>query len=172
MLSYQTLYLHILCTYLESKLKSMNNQLIQMKREKHFVRINEILYSFDALFREINEYNITYWSKYLFIIWIFLGSLISLLIFMIIFIKIDFVIKFVLSYSLLMWMVIFNSMISKVCSLNSEANKSYNIFHSFYVEFSDRRPISRIPQLISRSTLFKVLILLFCYQDENDDISS
>ena len=138
-LIYQILCLHILCTYLELKLNNLNKRLIEMKKSKRFVRIREILYSFDVIYREINEYNTTFWSKFLFIFWSLFGSFFITVIYLSIYSNLNIILKIILFYCSIFLLFIFNYIISKVCSLNSEANKSYKIFHSFIIHYNQSK---------------------------------
>ena len=70
---YQIMLFYIICLYLKIKINALNESLLEMKRRKRFLRIRETLQSFDSLYSEINEYNITFWSKLLAVFWLFLG---------------------------------------------------------------------------------------------------
>ena len=72
-LFFQVLCFHVNCLYLKFKINNLNERLIEMKRRKRFLRIRETLQSFDSLYSEINEYNTTFWSKFLFIFWLTYG---------------------------------------------------------------------------------------------------
>ena len=67
------IYFYILCRYLRLKLKNLNENVLQMKRGIRFIRIQNILNEFNEIYLEINEYNTTYWSKFLLIIWFTYG---------------------------------------------------------------------------------------------------
>ena len=157
---YQILYLHILCTYLELKLNNLNKRLIEMKKSKRFVRIREILYSFDVIYREINEYNTTYWSKFLFIFWLFFGIIIVILIYIVFYLTIPRFYRISFIYAIIVLSTMFNYILSKVCSLNSEANKSYKIFHSFIIQYIHSKRIGRLFRLL---TMIKVINNLRIY---------
>ena len=88
LITYQILYLHIICTYLEIKIKSLNNIIFEMKKQNYFFKIRTILRTYDRIYREINEYNTTYWSKFLANIWFFFGMINILLIYTIFFYQI------------------------------------------------------------------------------------
>ena len=118
-----------------------------MQRNKRFVRIREILYSFDVIYREINEYNITYWSKFLAIVWLITGAVIILEIYMVNFVKINIILKLVLIYFIIILITMTNMLFSKVCSLNSEPKKSYKIFHFFIAEYMETYKTNRISRL-------------------------
>ena len=71
---FQFAYFHFICKYLKLKLKNLNKELRDIQVNKNFTRIPRILRSLDALYREIEEYNVTYWSKFMFIIWLIWGA--------------------------------------------------------------------------------------------------
>ena len=79
---YQMLYFAIICKYLKLRIKNLNEALMANKRSKRSNRIPNILNAYDTLYREINHYNTTYWSKFLFFFWLFFGSLTVQLIYM------------------------------------------------------------------------------------------
>ena len=79
---YQFIYFYIMCLYLKIKINSLNERLIEMKRRKRFIRIRETLQSFDSLYSEINEYNTTFWSKFLLSFWMAIGFQVSTLLYM------------------------------------------------------------------------------------------
>ena len=72
--TYQFLIFYIICLYLNMKINSLNERLLEMQRRKRFIRIREILQSFDSIYSEIDEYNTTFWSKILFFFCTILGS--------------------------------------------------------------------------------------------------
>ena len=133
---FQFFYFYIICEYLELKVKNLNERVIQMQRNKRFVRIREILYSFDVIYREINEYNTTYWSKFLAIIWLFFGTLIVFVIYILTNRDIPTNMVIVISYGIFLAKIGSNLIISKSCSLNLESKKSYKIFNSLIINIS------------------------------------
>ena len=78
-------YFYLICKYLKVKVRQLNKKVKQLKRWNNIRRhMKNILRSYDALFREITQYNITYWSKFLIVFWIGFGtfSVIFLIIFL------------------------------------------------------------------------------------------
>ena len=143
-LFFQILYFYIICKYLAIKVKNLNESLIEMMKDKRFIRVHEIPTEFDVIYREINEYNTTFWSKFLFIIWIFMGILIVITIHLIIFTSLHIIIKILSFYCIMNVTILVNFLISIACSLNSEANKSYKIFHSLFAIYFNTNPIGRL----------------------------
>ena len=116
------------------KLKEMNRLLKEEKR-MNTNTIRYILRSFDALYREINEYNSTFLSKYLLIIWLFFGTIITFLIFIIIFNPLAIIIRISLSYFLCLYIIMYIFILSIASSVNLEAKISCKLFNSFYIRF-------------------------------------
>ena len=111
------------------------NGLLTEEKRMNTNRIRNILRSFDALYCEINEYNSTFWSKFLFIIWTMFGIIIIFLIYIIIFSLIPIEIKVALSYFASLYLFMYLFILSIASSVNLEANKSYKLLNSFYIKF-------------------------------------
>ena len=126
---YQFLYFYIICVYIKIKIKNKNAILLEMTKGKRFIRIQNIPKTFDALYREISEYNVSYWSKFLFNIWLNYGTVIIILIIMVHKIH-GLHLKLMLLNPLLIHLTIFLFIILTAASVNSEANKSYRILNS------------------------------------------
>ena len=130
----QLLLFFIICKYFKIKFE-VQNKIIEKIRSINTNRIKNILYSYDRLYREINEYNTTYWSKFLFSIWFCFGVFIVVLIYLLIFVNISIVIRILIFYFTILHSSLYLFIMTNASSLNSEANKSYKIFNSFYVNF-------------------------------------
>src|SRR6202000_501065 len=76
-------YFYLLCYYLKIKIISINNKIINSKRRINSKNINSIMKELNRLYVEINEYNTTYWSKFLLSVWLLFGSVIVILIYII-----------------------------------------------------------------------------------------
>ena len=155
--SIQIFVLFILCKYFLLKLKSLN-QLLREKKRMNSNRIRNILRSCDALYREINEYNSTYWSKFLFNIWSLLGILIVFMIHVIIFISIPIIIKISLIYFTILYFNIFLFILTITSSVNLEAKKSYKLFNSFKIKFITTSKLDK-----RRLTIYQIKVILFYY---------
>ena len=134
MLTIQLLLFFIICKYFKIKFQEKNERVkkIQSINPK---RIKNILYSYDRLYREIDEYNTTFWSKFLFSIWFFFGVFIVVLIYLSFFVNVSIVITILSVYYTILYSSLYFFIMTNASSLNSEANKSYKIFNSFYVNF-------------------------------------
>ena len=111
------------------------NRLMKEEKQMNSIRIRNILNSYDALYREINEYNTTYWSKFLIIIWSLLGALIVFVFYLLILGSFLFAIKITLSYYLIINCFMFVFILSISSSVNLEEKKSYKILSSFIVKY-------------------------------------
>ena len=163
---YQIIFLYIISKYLKFKIKNLNENVIEMKKNKRFIKIRKILNEFDVIYREINEYNTTYWSKFLFIFWLIFGN-ITIFVFMVTYSDLHLTFKMILFYATILSIILFNFLFSTVCSLNSEANKSYKIFHSFIVVYSQTKGIRFICKLFNKMKviLFYNKHLTWCYKE-------
>ena len=121
-----------------------------------FESIGSTLRSFDSLYREIAEYNTAYWSKFLFSLWLLFSSLIILGIYMFFFIDLELIVRSVHFYAIILYFLLYNSILTNACSINSEANKSLRLFHLLAVEYS--RYKKRVARLTRVKILFKVKI--------------
>ena len=132
----QIIYFYIICLYLNIKINSLNERLIQMKKRKQFLRIGEILQSFDSLYNEINEYNTTFWSKFLFAFWLTIGSCDVLLLYIIIFVPFSMSIKYVFIYGSVFFITCFLFVIFTASSVNYSVNNSYKSLNSLFISYS------------------------------------
>ena len=133
--NFQFMCFYIICSYLKLKINALNERLIEMKRRKRFIRIRETLQSFDSLYSEINEYNTTFWSKFLAVFWLTFGSLITTTLYIIIFLPMPFPILFVFVYVLVILIQIFLFVIFTASSVTYCANNSYDILNSLYISY-------------------------------------
>ena len=134
--NYHTFLQYIICLYLKMKINALNERLIEMKRRKRFIRIRETLQSYDSLYSEINEYNTTFWSKFLFIIWTLMGTFIVGLIYVFLFGTLGTVAQIMFAYFLLFFLLIFLLIIFTTSSVTYCANKSYKTLNSFNISYS------------------------------------
>ena len=131
-LSYQIFYFYILCRYFQIKINNSNKILIQVKCRKRSINVYTTLASFDALYREINEYNVIYWSKILFIIWTTMGTMCAITLNVVIHTETVYL-KILFTYFLIIFIVIFLFTILTAASVNKQANKTYKIMNSLFV---------------------------------------
>ena len=162
LLSIQIFLLFILCKYFLIKFEELNRLLTEKKR-MNSNRVRNILHEFHALFDLINEYNSTYWSKFLLNIWSLLGILNVFLIYVIVFIPIPVIIRISLIYFCIIYCNIFLFILSITSSINLEAKKSYKLFNSYNVKFTQTSKLDK-----RRMTIHELKVILFynfIYQD-------
>ena len=142
LLTIQIIVYYILCKYFLIKLKEMNRLLKEEKR-MNANKIHYILRSFDAFCREIDEYNTTFWSKFLLIIWFLFGIIIIFMIYIIIFNPIPMQFKIPMIYFLTIHTSMHLFILSITSTLNLEANKSYKLFNSFNIKFRNKSKLDK-----------------------------
>ena len=120
----------MLCLYLKIKLKNLNESVVQLNIR--FIRFREVLHSYDALYREIDDYNTTYWSKFLINIWLTLGTINVLFSQVLISSTIRLFLWFIMLYSFIFLSFLFITIIMCSASVNSNANQSYKLLNSFF----------------------------------------
>ena len=113
-----------------------------MERRKRFIRIRETLQSFDSLYSEINEYNTSFWSKFLALFRILFGFLIINFLFILFFKSLPIIIAIVIVYALVIFIIIFNFMIFTASSVTYSANKSYKILNLLFISYSQSNRIA------------------------------
>ena len=85
LVTYQFLYFFILCKYFKIKIKNLNEQVVAMKSQFYSSNdLRNIVRSYEALYREINEYNTSYWSKFLIVFWLGFGASAVICVYMVI----------------------------------------------------------------------------------------
>ena len=85
-LFFHMFYYFFLTYYLKLKLKTINSRLIKIRKLANY-SIGQIIKDLADFCIEVDECNTIYWSQYLFIIWLTLGSIISMLVFLTLFIE-------------------------------------------------------------------------------------
>ena len=71
-------YLYLICYYLKSKIRAIDRQVIQSIQLSRYQNLRQIIQNYYQIYSEINEYNTTFWSKYLFVFWLSYGSIVVL----------------------------------------------------------------------------------------------
>ena len=128
--TYQIFYFCFVCKYLKVKVAQLNLSVKQIKPNIQSRRnMKNILYSYDALIREISQYNATYWSKFLAIFWIGFGTFVVIT--LIIFLGEDshIVIKLLCSYQLTIYLSVFLLVILSAAAVHKAVKISYPILH-------------------------------------------
>ena len=157
----QLFYCYMICVYLKSKIRNLNKNLIGFAETKSGIK--RILNKLDSIYAEIDDYNTTYWSKFLFINWLYLGSLSTITLFMVLFISLPLLLKTVLTYSTLFIGSLLHFMYATASSLNTEANRSYRPFNAIMTKrLTDTRltRMARFKQKLKVSQLRQSLLMI------------
>ena len=133
-MGFQVLYLHILCNYFRLKIKNLNQTLLEIIDSKQRIsRFREIQSEFDSIYREIDHYNRTYWSKFVINVWLLFGAFIDLLIYATILVPMGPMLTLFWIYYTSTMIVLYLFILSTICSVNHESKRSYVIFNRLYV---------------------------------------
>jgi len=134
---FQAIYFYLLCYYIRLKINAMNTSIIETLKSNMMPNINQIVHIFDSIYREINEYNTTFWSKYLLSFWLFMGSVIIFLICIVSFISMPLLYRLVWIYFIILLSAIFLFVIFTASSVNAKALKSYKILNQVMLKYND-----------------------------------
>ena len=128
-------YFYLMCLYLKFKIQTLNTiiiELISTKRYNYFINMWKIFHSINRVYVEINEYNSSYWSKYLLSVWLLLGSVVIFGLFIVIFMTFNMFTKLILAYMLSIIVTMFLFIIFTASSLHSEVNNSRKTLNELY----------------------------------------
>ena len=137
---WQVIYFYIVCRYIKIKLSEINEILsnnIRKHKRTNRIYLSKILFQLNLIYSEINEYNTSFWSKYLLSIWLILGSVINLTLYFLLFFKFNLIMKTLFAYVLSLIIMKFVFIMNTASSVNYEANKSYKLLNSIMV-FNNR----------------------------------
>lgn len=153
-ITYQIFYFYFICKYLILKIKDLNGVLSRMAKE--FIsqrKISKILHSYDALYREIHDYNSTYWSKFLLLFWICFGTYVVLILIVVLQQNSHTLVLIVCLYLLLVYSSIFLLVIFTAASVNKEVHKVYPKFFNLFIilnkNFSGAKNLKNFLKVIS-----------------------
>ena len=134
---YQFLVFYFLCYYLKIKIKILNNTAKEMTRNQNLVRIPELIRSYHSIAKEIQEYNGTYWSKFLLNFWLTYGLTMLLMLYINLFIPMQSLItRYILFHVLNATVTSFLILILKASSVNYAAKLSHVTLSSLFVNYS------------------------------------
>ena len=138
------LFFIIICKYFLLKLNNLNSKMKSNITSKtiNSRRIMNILHSYDVLYREIDEYNTTYWSQFLFSVWLFFGVFLVIGIYLILFTEIVIISRIIIFSVLITLAILYIIIMTIASSVNLKANKSYKIFNSFIVKYPRNSKLS------------------------------
>ena len=151
----QFFYFYLICKYLKMKINNLNKIVIESEKSNNYLEILRTLRKYNSLYKEIDEYNTTYWSKFLFIIWLYMGLLLTVLLFVVFFRDVFIPIKIIFCYALLIAFGIIHFMFIIASSLNSSVHRPYKLLNSIIAKHSADFGFLRLRQKI------KVIIMLF-----------
>jgi len=133
---WQIVYLYLTSRYIKIKLNELNAKLSHRIRKRLSTNsryINNALFLLNSIYSEINEYNVSFWSKYLLSIWLIIGSVITNCLYFSSFIQMNKLVKCLIEYFVIIIIISFLFIINTVSSVNYEANKSYKLLNSIMV---------------------------------------
>jgi hypothetical protein len=133
---WQIIYFYIMCSYIKIKIKELNKKLKNIIRKGNKTNgrlIEKFIHSLNSIHNEINEYNISFWSKYLLSIWLIFGSSTILCLYCALFIKMNLIYKLILLYLSFLFITLFVFIANMASSVNSEANKSYKLLNEIII---------------------------------------
>ena len=163
-LGYQYLYFYILCKYLNfkqynliEKLKlSLKGEIKKQKKKQNLPEniksVMMIIRDLDNVYREIDEYNATYLSKFIFNLWLLLSAAFVILSYVALFVSLLLPIKIVVIYAFLFYNGIFIHTISTAASVNYQVKLTYLPLNSVFASLV-RHKDGKLQNLL---VLFKV----------------
>ena len=129
----QIVYFYFLCQYFRIKLKNLSESIGQMNVRIRCSRIVGIVRTFDALYREIIEYNSSYWSKFLIKNWLIFGSAIVNLLCSTLLLKLPLFLTILILYVVVFLSALFLVIVLSAASVNHRANKCYQLFNKLFI---------------------------------------
>ena len=149
---WQWIYFSIICYYLKIKLKESNQQISNIITNKRLFNSKSVLVSIrsiNSIYSEINEYNNTFWSKYLLSIWFIFGFVLNLLLFSILFKGLNLFFNLLLIILFLIFITMFVFIVNMSSAVNYEANKSYKLLNSLLLSYNKSLPKTQLRYYIS-----------------------
>lgn len=138
----QFLVFFIVCQYLALKIKTLNKAIERWDGQTSTATVRRVLYLFTTVYKELKQYNSTYMSKYLLIIWFFNGAGIVLLTYMALFNDITLVMRIAVIYGAITQALFYLFVIFTASSVTHETKKTYKILNSFYIRFSKQQSLA------------------------------
>ena len=131
-LIYQCVYFYLICYYLKIKLKTINESIRKLIKNKCSLNNNllyNIMRSTNSIYSEIDDCNNNYWSLYLFCFWISITAIINIALFIGIFSRI-FLMRILFSFSAMAFTSGLVIIIRSASFVSLESNKSYKLMYS------------------------------------------
>ena len=133
---FQYLFFLIMCSYFLHKINRLNETAKQMMQKKRFEDIGRLLCRYHWICDEINEYNVTYWSKFLFVFWLTYGIILILFLMITIFSSMELLLRFITLFTIIELTMSFITLIFMASSVSLSVNNSYKRFNSLIVCFT------------------------------------
>ena len=134
LVSNQMFMFNILCKYIRLLLKH-SNQLLKVERTTKTDRIIKILRSLNSVYCQIDNFNGSYWSKFLASIWFILGIFNVFTTYVLIYQEMPLFARLSAICLLIQYTVMYFFILSVASSVNSEANTSYALLNSFTIKY-------------------------------------
>ena len=131
---WQVIYFYIICRYINIKIKELNQtikDIVENKLLTNRMNVKKTIFSLNQIYLEINDYNNSLWSKFLFTIWLFFGSCIIIVLYSMFFTQMSIINKMIYTYIMILLGMCFIIIITSAFSVNYEANKTYKFMESF-----------------------------------------
>ena len=143
MIFWQTIYFYLIALYLELKLKDMNNNLKNIVKKKTKIsnrhsNSSKIIRDYYSIYQEIGEYDATYWSQFLFFIWLTCSTIICTISYFLIFGEMRFFLRLLCLYFDLFYICLLILIIEMSSSVHKEANISYKLFNCLIIKLNDK----------------------------------
>jgi hypothetical protein len=126
---WQMIYFITICYYLKIKIRLINSRIISGIRENR-IDIKYITNTLNSIHSEIHEYNINYWSKYLFALWMTFTMIVSSFLYFAFFMKEMSFVRFNFIHGAAVFGALLTIVLNFASSVNSEAFKSYKILNT------------------------------------------
>ena len=156
----QFVYFYLICLYLKMKINNLNKIVIESEKSNNYLGILRTLRKYDSIYTEIDEYNTTYWSKFLFIIWLFMGLFLTVLLYVVIFRDLVIVLKFTFCYELLIAFGIIHFVFITASALNTSVHRPYKLFNSIVSKRLTELKFIRIARLRQKIKVYNILIFI------------
>ena len=135
-LFYHMSYLYIMCSYLKMKIESVDEEIKQSIKQRRRSLLFVIKRLYD-IFEEINEYNTTYWSKFLFAFWLSIGTIAVGALSIVVKGSMETTMTIIWSFFAFCLTSIFLSVILITASINSAINQLYCKYNSLFIDYSN-----------------------------------
>ena len=156
----QFLYFYLICKYLKMKINNLNKIVIESKKSNNYTAILRTIRQYYSIYAEIDEYDTTYWSKFLFFIWLFMGLFVTAFLYVVIFRELVIIIKVMFSYADLIAFGIIHFMFITAAALNSSVHRPYKLLNNIVAKDPTKLAFIRIARLRQKIKVINIQIEL------------